>query len=45
MQAYGAIDNLANSRDSLLTQLTPTYDRTDYGRTFRVGVRYTFPHE
>ena len=45
MQAYGAIDNLANSRDRLLTQAAPTYDRTDYGRTFRVGVRYTFPHE
>ncbi|NYF80331.1 TonB-dependent receptor [Granulicella arctica] len=45
MQAYGAIDNLANSRDSLLTQTPSTYDRTDYGRTIRIGMRYTFPHE
>jgi len=45
LQAYGSIDNLANSRDSLLSQTPPTYDRTDYGRTLRVGMRYTFPHE
>ncbi len=45
LQAYGAINNLANSRDSLLTQTPPTYDRTDYGRTLRIGLRYTFPHE
>lgn len=45
LQAYGAIENLANSRDSLLAQNPPTYDRTDYGRTFRIGMRYTFPHE
>jgi outer membrane receptor for ferrienterochelin and colicins len=45
LQAYGAVDNLGNSRDSLLAQTPPTYDRTDYGRTFRVGMRYTFPHE
>ena len=45
MQVYGAIDNLANSRDSLLAQTPASYDRTDYGRTFRVGMRYTFLHE
>ena len=45
LQAYGAVDNLGNSRDSLLAQTPPTYDRTDYGRTFRLGMRYTFPHE
>ncbi len=45
IQAYGAIENLGDSRDSLLTQNPPTYDRTDYGRTFRIGMRYTFPHE
>ncbi len=45
LQVYGAIENLGNSRDSLLTQNPPTYDRTDYGRTFRIGLRYTFPHE
>jgi len=45
VQMYGAIDNLADSRDSMLSQTTPSYDRTDYGRTFRIGMRYTFPHE
>jgi outer membrane receptor for ferrienterochelin and colicins len=45
LQAYGSINNLGNSRDSLLSQTTPTYDRSDYGRTFRVGLRYTFPRE
>jgi outer membrane receptor for ferrienterochelin and colicins len=45
LQAYGAIDNLAGSRDSLLSATPPSYDRTDYGRTFRIGMRYTFPHE
>lgn len=45
LQAYGAIDNLGNSRDSLLAQNPPSYDRTDYGRTYRIGLRYTFPHE
>ncbi len=45
LQEYVAVENLANSRDSLLNQASPTYDRTDYGRTFRIGLRYTFPHE
>jgi outer membrane receptor for ferrienterochelin and colicins len=45
VQMYGAIDNLGDSRDALLSQPTPTYDRTDYGRTFRIGMRYTFPRE
>ena len=45
LQAYGSINNLANSRDSLLSQTPPSYDRTDYGRTLRIGMRYTFPHE
>ncbi len=45
IQAYGAIDNLNDSRDSLLAANPPSYDRTDYGRTFRIGMRYTFPHE
>lgn len=45
LQAYGAIDNLGDSRDNLLSRNPPTYDRTDYGRTFRIGVKYIFPHE
>jgi outer membrane receptor for ferrienterochelin and colicins len=43
LQLYAAVDNLADSRDHLLSQDPPTYDRTDYGRTFRAGMRYTFP--
>ena len=45
LEAYGSINNLGNSRDSLLNQNPPTYDRTDYGRMYRIGLRYTFPHE
>lgn len=43
IRAFGAIDNFANSRDRKLTQAQPSYDRPDYGRTFRVGFQYTFP--
>jgi hypothetical protein len=45
VQTYGSIDNLGNSRDSLLSENPPTYHRTDYGRTFRIGMPYTFPHK
>ena len=45
LEMYGAINNLNNSRDALLAQTTPTYERTDYGRTFRIGMRYTFARE
>lgn len=45
LQMYGAINNLNNSRDALLAQTPPTYDRTDYGRTFRIGMHYTFARE
>jgi outer membrane receptor for ferrienterochelin and colicins len=45
LQMYGAVNNLRDSRDTLLSQSTPSYDRTDYGRTFRIGMRYTFPRE
>jgi outer membrane receptor for ferrienterochelin and colicins len=44
LQAFGAIDNLANSRDRKLEQNPPSYDRFDYGRTFRIGMRFTLPH-
>lgn len=43
VRAFGAIDNLANSKDQKLTQSSPSYDRPDYGRTFRVGLNYIFP--
>jgi outer membrane receptor for ferrienterochelin and colicins len=43
LRAFGAIDNLANSRDPKLNQPQPSFDRPDFGRTFRVGLNYTFP--
>jgi hypothetical protein len=36
------VDNLNNSRDGKLQLPTPTFDRPDFGRTFRVGVRHRF---
>jgi outer membrane receptor for ferrienterochelin and colicins len=39
---FAAIDNLGDSRDRKLTLHQPTFDRPDYGRTFRLGLRYTF---
>ncbi|MEK7405541.1 MAG: TonB-dependent receptor [Acidobacteriota bacterium] len=39
---YGTIDNLFDSTDRKLRQPTPTFDRPDYGRTFRIGLRYSF---
>lgn len=42
---YGAVDNLFDSTDRKLRQPTPAFDRPDYGRTFRVGLRYSFTRE
>lgn len=42
LQTFVAIDNLNNSRDGKLQLAVPTFDRPDYGRTFRVGLRYRF---
>jgi len=39
VQFYFAVDNLANSRDQKLELATPTFDRPDYGRQYRVGMR------
>ena len=39
-QAYFSIDNFADSRDQKLTLPTPGFDRPDYGRLFRVGLRW-----
>lgn len=41
-QFFAAIDNLAGSRDAKLALPQPTFDRPDYGRTFRAGIRLTF---
>lgn len=45
LQMYGVVENVANSRDSLLSQPMPSYDRTDYGRRLRIGMRYAFLHD
>jgi outer membrane receptor for ferrienterochelin and colicins len=39
---FAAIDNLNNSRDGKLQLPTPSFDRPDYGRTWRLGLRYQF---
>jgi len=44
-QVYFAADNFGNSRDQKLALATPTYDRPDYGRTFRVGARWRLGRE
>lgn len=44
IRAFGAINNLGNSRDPQLEWAEPTSDRPDYGRTFQIGLRYIFPH-
>lgn len=42
---YAALDNFGNSRDPKLDLATPSFDRADYGRTWRAGVRYRFGRE
>lgn len=42
LQAFGSIDNLGNSRDQKLSLPVPAYDRPDYGRMWRLGMRYNF---
>lgn len=39
---FAAVDNLNNSRDGKLQLATPSFDRPDYGRTWRLGLRYQF---
>lgn len=41
-QAYFSIDNFAGSRDQKLSLPTPTFDRPDYGRQYRAGLRWRF---
>ncbi|MDE0628277.1 MAG: TonB-dependent receptor [Bryobacterales bacterium] len=41
-EMYGVIDNLFDSIDSNLDGPDPTFYRADPGRTFRVGLRWTF---
>ncbi len=44
-QSFLAIDNLNDSRDAKLRLPTPSFDRPDFGRTFRIGLRYRFQPE
>ncbi len=45
LEVYGAIDNLADRTDRKLRNPIPSFDRPDYGRTFRIGLRYSFHRE
>lgn len=38
-QLFVSVDNLNDSRDGKLSYATPSFDRPDYGRTFRGGIR------
>jgi outer membrane receptor protein involved in Fe transport len=40
LQMFGALDNLFNSTDQNLMRPQPTYYRADYGRTWRLGMRW-----
>lgn len=42
LQSYFTIDNLAGSRDRKLNLATPTFDRPDFGRMYRAGLRWRF---
>lgn len=42
LQGYFVVDNFTDSRDEKLAQATAAYDRPDYGRMFRIGLRWTF---
>lgn len=44
-EMYGVVDNLFDSIDSNLSGPNPTFYRADPGRTFRLGVRWTFGTE
>lgn len=41
-ETFCAIDNMLDSRDGKLQLPRPSFDRPDYGRTLRVGLRYRF---
>jgi hypothetical protein len=42
VEAFVAIDNLADSTDPKLKLAPPAFDRADPGRTVRVGVRLSW---
>jgi outer membrane receptor for ferrienterochelin and colicins len=41
VQVFAAVNNLADSTDAKLREASPSFDRPDYGRTFRIGLRYS----
>jgi outer membrane receptor for ferrienterochelin and colicins len=43
--AYAAIDNLFDSLDRKLSETPAGFDRPDFGRSLRVGMRWNFPRE
>jgi outer membrane receptor for ferrienterochelin and colicins len=45
ISAYATVDNLFNSLDPLRYAPVPEVYRDAYGRTFRIGIRYSFIHE
>ncbi|MBX5494728.1 MAG: TonB-dependent receptor [Bryobacteraceae bacterium] len=45
LTAYASIDNLFDSVDRKLRETPPTFDRPDFGRSFRIGMRWNFPRE
>ena len=42
IEMYGVVDNMFDSIDSNLQGPDPTFYRADPGRTFRIGLRWTF---
>lgn len=44
-EMYGSVDNFMDSTDPSLEGPDPTFYRADPGRTFRVGLRWTFGRE
>jgi len=44
-QPFLALDNFNGSRDGKLQLPVPAFDRPDYGRTIRAGIRYRFGKE
>ena len=44
-EMYGVVDNMFDSIDSNLQGPDPTFYRADPGRTFRIGLRWTFGME
>lgn len=42
VETFFTVDNFNNSRDAKLQLPVPSFDRPDYGRTVRAGLRYRF---